>query len=139
MPTNELFVDTSFFIALANSRDACHAQAVALQSQLSQQSIHKVTSEYVLFELGNGLSRLRFRALAQQIINFVLRDPTFEVVSAEQALFMDTLTLFYAREDKEWGLTDCASFVIMQQRGINTALSADHHFVQAGFRILLNG
>ena len=39
--------------------------------------------------------------------------------------------------DKEWTLTDCISFVVMQREGITDALTADHHFEQAGFVALL--
>jgi hypothetical protein len=39
--------------------------------------------------------------------------------------------------DKEWSLVDCISFAVMKQRKIKEALTADHHFVQAGFRAIL--
>jgi predicted nucleic acid-binding protein len=45
--------------------------------------------------------------------------------------------LLKSRPDKEWGLVDCASFVLMQQRGIAEALTTDHNFEQAGFIRLL--
>ena len=48
---NEIFVDTSFFIALLNSKDENHQKALALQKQLSANNIRKVTSEYILLEL----------------------------------------------------------------------------------------
>lgn len=41
-------------------------------------------------------------------------------------------------DDKQWGLVDCISFVVMRERGIDEALTADHHFVQAGFRALFS-
>ncbi len=41
------------------------------------------------------------------------------------------------RMDKNWGLVDCTFFVVMQEREISKALTADGHFVQAGFRALL--
>jgi predicted nucleic acid-binding protein len=44
---------------------------------------------------------------------------------------------FEWRVDKEWTLTDRASFVVMQQRGLTEAISADHHFEQTGFIRLL--
>jgi predicted nucleic acid-binding protein len=46
-------------------------------------------------------------------------------------------TFFSVRPDKEWSLTDCISFVVMNERGITDALTSDHHFEQAGFQILL--
>jgi predicted nucleic acid-binding protein len=47
--------------------------------------------------------------------------------------------LFSDRADKEWGLTDCVSFVVMADRGTREALTADEHFQQAGFVPLLRG
>ncbi|NCO53669.1 MAG: type II toxin-antitoxin system VapC family toxin [Deltaproteobacteria bacterium] len=44
---------------------------------------------------------------------------------------------FQERPDKEWGLTDCVSFVIMTERKISAALTTDVHFEQAGFQVLL--
>jgi len=38
---------------------------------------------------------------------------------------------------KQWGITDCISFVVMQQHGISEALTADHHFQHADFQTLL--
>ena len=51
--------------------------------------------------------------------------------------FERAFAFYTARLDKDWGLTDCASFVIMRDRGIVEALTHDHDFVQAGFRALL--
>lgn len=50
----KVFIDTSFFIALLNSNDSDHPQAVALQIQLTAEKVYKITSEYVLLELGDG-------------------------------------------------------------------------------------
>ena len=49
----------------------------------------------------------------------------------------DALALYRARIDKEWGLTDCVSFVLMNTAGITEALTADIHFRQAGFKAML--
>ncbi|HMN30197.1 MAG TPA: PIN domain-containing protein [Caldilineaceae bacterium] len=136
-PRRDLFVDTSFFVALANSADADHQRALALHAQVRDQSIQKITSEYVLIELGDGLSRLSFRPLAHQILALVRMDRSFAVVPASTSLFEAALHLFHHRRDKEWGLTDCTSFVIMQQLSLVAALTADHHFEQAGFQALL--
>jgi predicted nucleic acid-binding protein len=48
------------------------------------------------------------------------------------------VSLLRNRPDKEWPLTDCISFVVMQEQGLSEALTADRHFEQAGFKSLLS-
>ncbi len=60
-----------------------------------------------------------------------------EVVPLTPELFDRGFALFRSRPDKEWGLVDCISFTLMRERGLRTALTADIHFQQAGFRALL--
>jgi uncharacterized protein len=64
-------------------------------------------------------------------------DPDTTIVAAEQRLFEQALNLFQSRSDKTWSLTDCTSFVVMQERSLTEALTQDHHFEQAGFIALL--
>jgi predicted nucleic acid-binding protein len=35
---------------------------------------------------------------------------------------------------RNWSLTDCLSFLVMERRGLAQALTTDHDFEQAGFR-----
>lgn len=137
MIENGVFVDTSFFIALVNSNDADHTRARQLQARLSAERTRKITSEYVLVELGDGLSRLRFRHLAIRLIALIKADATFQIVGASSDWFDHALALYGDRRDKEWGLTDCTSFAIMEQMGISAALTADRHYRQAGYVALL--
>ncbi len=59
------------------------------------------------------------------------------VYSVNANLFRHGLELYHSRADKTWGLTDCISFVVMQEQGLALALTTDRHFVQAGYRALL--
>ena len=63
--------------------------------------------------------------------------PSVEIIPASSHLFNAALELYRSRPDKDWGLTDCASFVAMGERGLSEALTTDEHFRQAGFRALL--
>jgi predicted nucleic acid-binding protein len=60
-----------------------------------------------------------------------------KVVSVDTSLLNRGLELYQSRPDKDWGLTDCISFVVMREQNLIDALTADRHFVQAGFRALL--
>jgi len=65
------------------------------------------------------------------------KDPEVTIVPASADLWQRGVALFASRPDKDWSLTDCISFVVMQERGIADGLTADHHFEQAGFVALL--
>jgi predicted nucleic acid-binding protein len=60
-----------------------------------------------------------------------------EVVPVSRALYERAFALYRGRNDKDWGMTDCVSFVVMEDRGIRQALTADDHFRQAGYQALL--
>jgi len=60
-----------------------------------------------------------------------------DVVHVDEELIQRGLEMFKARNDKDWSLTDCISFVVMKEKGITMALTSDHHFQQAGFEKLM--
>ncbi|MFO0873394.1 MAG: PIN domain-containing protein [Phycisphaerales bacterium] len=123
------------YVALLNRQDSLHLKALTLAQESSAPSL--VTTQWVLVEVANSLSRLRRRRAATQLLMAVVDDPQTEVVVSSDDLFHAGLGLFRERLDKEWSLTDCISFVVMRQRRLTAALTADHHFAQAGFEVLL--
>jgi predicted nucleic acid-binding protein len=83
------------------------------------------------------LSKQRYRHAAVQLLDSLEADPTVETVSLSNELYARALQLYRERPDKEWGLTDCVSFLVMRDRGLTEALTTYEHFQQAGFRALL--
>ncbi|NJN82165.1 MAG: type II toxin-antitoxin system VapC family toxin [Caldilineaceae bacterium] len=133
----EVFLDTAYVIALANAKDQLHGKAVAIATQLRTQETKLVTTRAVLFEIGNALSGQRFRAAAVQLLHALEADPTVGIITVTDGLYSQAFNLYRTRPDKEWGLVDCLSFVVMQARKLSSALTTDMHFQQAGFRALL--
>jgi predicted nucleic acid-binding protein len=88
-------------------------------------------------KVGNALSKLSWRSLAVPLLKQIRDHPSISIIAIDSALAERAFTLYSGRPDKEWGLTDCVSFVVMQDRSITEALAADQHFTQAGFRALL--
>lgn len=136
---NELFLDTAYAIALSVETDAHHERAVELAEQLEAGQTKLITTRAVLLEIGNVLSRVRYREAAVQLLEALEHDPQVECVPLTEELYQQALELFRIRPDKEWGMIDCVSFVVMKQRGLSEALTTDEHFEQAGFRALLRG
>lgn len=131
-----IFVDTGYILALVNTADQYHPQARATAAALHPPF---VTTEAVLVEIGNALSKTRWRHLGIDTLRDLRTDPDIEVMPVDAELFERAVALYSSRTDKEWGLTDCISFVVMQERNLTHALTTDRDFEQAGFQNALLG
>lgn len=135
MSNERLFLDTAFIQALLNPRDNYHNRAKQLFPHIRAASEVWIT-EAIFTEVGNALSAFN-RNGAIQFIQQCYRTDNIKVVSVDTELLMQSLALYQSRSDKTWGLTDCISFVVMQQQNLTDAITGDRHFVQAGFRALM--
>ena len=130
---NELFVDSVFLIALVSPRDQYHTRAAAFD--LRGRSL--VTTRFVLIEIADAFARAADRQRAIDLIDALEGDPQVRIVPADETLVREGYDFYCERPDKDWSLTDCISFVVMQREGITEALTGDRHFEQAGFVALL--
>jgi predicted nucleic acid-binding protein len=137
MSSEAFFLDAAYAIALASPDDDFHVRAVTLALNLKSRQTRMVTTQAVLLEIGDSLSKPRFRAAATEILSSIARDSRIEVVPLTPDLMRRAFDLFRQRPDKGWGLTDCVSFIVMNEREIHQALTTDEHFEQAGFVALL--
>lgn len=135
MSNERLFLDTAFIQALLNPRDDYHNQAKQLFPRIRTASEVWIT-EAIFAEVGNALSAFN-RNGAVQFIQQCYRTDNIKIVSVDTELLMQALALYQSRPDKTWGLTDCISFVVMQQQSLTDAVTGNRHFVQAGFRALM--
>lgn len=133
----EAFLDTAFAIALSSPQDSFHEKALALAEQLELQQTKLVTTRAVVLEIGNALGKQRYRRQAVALLESLQQDPLVEIHPLSEELFHRSFELYRSRQDKEWGLIDCISFVVMFDQGITAALTTDEHFQQAGFQVLL--
>lgn len=133
----KVFADTGYWIALLNPRDALHDKSKKASATLGRTRI--ITSELVLAEVLNAFASKGDlpRRMACVLIDELRSDPDYEIVPITSSAFRQALERYRSRADKTWSLTDCASFLIMEENGITDALSADRDFRQAGFKALL--
>lgn len=131
------FVDTSYLVALLHKKDEWHKAAVYWRNEVIRNRIFLITTEYILVELANGLSTLRFRKQAEGTISALQNSTDVKIIPGSDELFNAGFSLYCKHSDKEWSLTDCISFAFMKTHGLKEVLATDKHFKQAGFRILL--
>ena len=134
---NTVFADTGYWIAMSNPGDDLHSKAVSIANHLGDALI--VTSQMVLAEFLTEMSRRGefMRKVAVSAVKDILDDSHVQVIPQSDEQFHIAFELYASRSDKQWSLTDCASFLIMEDHDINEALAYDHNFEQAGFIPLL--
>jgi len=128
-----VFADTSFYLALLRGDDPVHFHALA-ESRAGHSII---TTEFVLLELGNACARATDHADFLALVAGLRASLRATIVPLDSQLLERGMQLMGERQDKDWSLTDCISFVVMKEHGIHDALTTDKHFRQAGFTALL--
>ena len=128
------FADTFYFIAILNPRDEAHPRATALGSQMHNPL---VTTAWILTEVADALAQPPSRELFGRLLSHLRTDPRSTIIPPSDELFQRGIDFYLQREDKQWSLTDCISFVVMRDQNLTEALTGDHHFEQAGFIALL--
>jgi uncharacterized protein len=129
-----VFADSYYYLAFVNERDAGHGVALEYSRNYLGPS---VTTEWVLAEVADALSEPAQRPIFLELMARLRTEPGVMIIEASHDLFGRGIALFSQRPDKSWSLTDCISFVVMQEHELTQALTADHHFEQAGFVSLL--
>ena len=129
-----VFADSFYFFAILNPKDDSHQRALRFATEYAGPI---VTTAWVLTELADGLAATRRRDAFSQLVSRLQAEPANEIVPPDEELMARGVELYNARADKHWSLTDCVSFVVMQDRQITEALTGDHHFEQAGYVALL--
>jgi len=95
-----------------------------------------VATSFVLAEVVTFFNSRSRHEKAVELGRMLLTSPAVSLIQVDQALFLRGWEYFQQRPDKTYSLTDCISFVVMQERGISQALTFDQHFFQAGFQKL---
>lgn len=124
-----IFVDTSAWVAFTLVDDEYHQAAV---HWLSQNSEPLLTTDFVFDEILTLIQARgqKQRAVGTGVLLFTEEMARFHRISSDQ--FGRAWQVFRDFKDKRWSFTDCTSKVVMDDLGISTAFTFDHHFRQFG-------
>ena len=133
-----LFIDTVYLIAVFDPDDQWGPAAESLDNEYDTRPL--VTTDGIVSEFLAHCSRydhevrLRASVFAQQLKS----DDRFEVAELTTGL-VDAAIDAYAGEFRytRLSLQDCISILVMRQRGIFDALTADREFTLAGINVLM--
>lgn len=127
-----IFLDTGFWIALFDRRDANHISAKQSLGYLLGKC-HLYISEFILFETLTYLNcSIKRHDLAIRFLTRIQESPA-KILTVDEGIKTKALELFRKYSDKHLSMTDCTSFVIMSEKGIRRYAGFDDHFRQMGF------
>jgi uncharacterized protein len=133
----EIMVDSSGLYALADHRDARHAEAKHCVARLLKSGSALVLSDYIIDEACT-LAKARAGAYgALRLLEIIERSEAFRLIWINEERFESAKLFFRKYADHSYSFTDCTSFVAMRELRIRDALTTDRHFAEAGFRPLL--
>ena len=130
---NYLFLDTSYIVALELFDDQNHKKTLEHWRNLDKTNLVLVTTSYIFDETVTFLNSRGLHSKAIEVGNRLLTSRAIQFIQVDEHLFRESWEYFQKYQDKFYSLTDCLSFIVMQQLKINMALTYDQHFVQAGF------
>ena len=136
MTIREVFVDATAWVALADIREARHADAVRIYSELLRQRSRLVTSELMVAEAQIMIRRRVHHQAAMTFVEQVNESPQIELAFLDAALEAETKAILRQYDDQDFSFADAAAFALMRQRGLTHAFAFDGHFVTAGFILL---
>ena len=130
---DRLFLDTGYLLALEIADDEHHSAATEHWARLRHQAPLFVTTSYVFDEVVTFFNSRDLHGKAVEVGERLLQSPKVDLIQVDQELFVRGWELLKKHDDKRYSLTDCISFVVMQNRALMQALTFDRHFQQAGF------
>ena len=131
-----VFVDTAGWFTLLDADDRRHAAARKARDRVLRRRGRLVTTDYVVDET---LTLLRMRAGLDAAARWWWSLGASDRISIERIGPERTdraLEWFFGWPDQRFSFTDCTSFVVMRELGLERALTSDAHFATAGFELL---
>ena len=130
-----VFLDSGYLVAQALVNDQHHEDAVNHWERAVQGELEIVTTSLVMIEAVTFINSKGYHTEAVLIGNTLQENPFIQMHYVDRDLLMEGWEYFQRHDDKRYSLTDCVSFVVMQNYGIYTAYAFDRDFIQAGFII----
>ena len=126
-----IFVDSSFWIAQRLSRDAHHADSVALEERHGRGLL--VTSSAVVAETWTFLRRRAGHPAALEWLDRVAAAQDLRVERIDAAMEDEAWGWLRVHDERSYSFVDATSFALMRKLRIDEALAFDGDFAAAGF------
>ena len=129
----DIFVDTSAWVALADKDDSLHRDAASSYPSIFKNHKNLVTSNLIVAETYIILLKeLRHKA-AIEFLERIKASPRILKICSNENIETEAEGILEKYIDQDFSYTDAVSFVIMKRQKIRKVFCFDKHFVTAGF------
>ena len=131
MKVKKIFIDTSAFTALRDSKDINHLKAKSILKYIKENNFKLVTTNFILDEVYTYFCR--FHSIAVEMGEYIFNSPG--IIDYHRITLEDENTAWnIARKyyDKSFSFNDCTGFSICRRLRINDVFTFDIHFEQFG-------
>jgi predicted nucleic acid-binding protein len=133
MLLENIFVDTSGWIALADKDDINHKRAASIYPSLLKTGEKLITSNLVIGETYILVLKELGHQAALHFLERLKASPRISKIYSSEDIEAEAEEILKKYIDQDFSYTDAVSFVMMQRQKIAKAFSFDKHFVTAGF------
>lgn len=133
MVLEDIFVDTSAWIALVDKDDSHHKEAASSYPLLLKNHRNLITSNFVIAETYIIILNELGHKLAIDFLEKLKASPRILKIYSNEDIEAEAEPILAKYSDQDFSYTDAVSFVIMKRQKIRKAFSFDKHFVIAGF------
>jgi hypothetical protein len=130
---DDIFVDTSAWVGLADKDDSHHRDAASSYPSIFKNHKSLVTSNLIIAETYILLLKeLRHKA-AIEFLERIKASPRILRIYSNENVETEAEEILAKFADQDFSYTDAVSFVMMKRQKIRKAFCFDKHFVTAGF------
>lgn len=133
MESEDIFVDTGAWIALADEDDAHHGNAIAIYPKLLKSSRSLITTNLVVAEAYVIIMNELGHQAAVRFLDGINASPRIVKAYSSESIERDAEDILRRYEDQDFSYCDSVSFTIMKRQKIKKAFSFDKHFQTIGF------
>ena len=133
MVPEEIFVDTSAWIALADKDDVYHKKAAAVYPSLLKTQKNLITSNLIIAEAYIIILNELGHTPSLHFLERIKASPRILKIYSNEEIEAEAEGMLAKYSDQDFSYTDAVSFVIMKRQKIKRAFCFNKHFVIPGF------
>lgn len=135
-----IFVDTNYWVALFNPKDALHSRAITVSSRLTEEKTRLCVSSFIFLEVATILSQKCGKEVSRVVGTYLLEDPYVQILHIDEPLQEKSWRIFQEIQSKNMSFVDCSILAVMQEEGIKELLTfdtTDFKKLEKGYRFRL--